>query len=108
MWLFRIYLSARVEDWSTEFPIIVRTLSGIFVDKQLYGDLSPLPDVVPSVEAVGVGDVEVVHPDHDLYGDGIPDGILVGRGVTVHKRSYLHVKQVQAVQRGSVRSCKIK
>ena len=67
-----------------------------------------LPDVVPAVETVGIRDVDPVQSDDDLGVVWVPYGILVGGGVTVYKRSYLHVQQIQSVHRGSVRSCKIK
>ena len=53
-----------------------------------------LPDVVPPVEAVGVRDVDPVRSDDDLGVVWVPNGILVGGGVAVNKRSYLDVEQV--------------
>ena len=42
-----------------------------------------LPDVIPSVEAVRVGDIEVVHPDYDLSVVGITDRFVVSRAVAI-------------------------
>ena len=75
---------------------------------QLYEKHSPLPDVISSVEAVGVRDIEVVHPDHDLCIVRVTDGIVVSGGVAVNKRSYFYVEEVQPIHRDSVRSCKVK
>ena len=65
-----------------------------FLNRTFYICQKPdgLPDVVPPVEAVGVCDVDSVQLDDDLGVVLVPDGILVGGGVTVNKRSYLHVK----------------